>query len=242
MRTIFGGTDIGLIRGSNQDGFVCGRVSDNMVYGVLCDGMGGENGGGIASDIAMGFAGAALERDLREDMNETSIKAVLDSAMAGANALVFEAAQSDSALTGMGTTMILAVLLGDRLYMTSVGDSRVYIVSKEKEQRLSRDHTVVQMLVDIGEITEEDARTHPKRHFITRAVGVAPTVEADFIAENVLDGEVVLICSDGLYNYLEQGRIYDIIGPCLAKGSADPAIAFANESGGADNITAIIMA
>ncbi|MDL2233571.1 Stp1/IreP family PP2C-type Ser/Thr phosphatase [Ruminococcaceae bacterium OttesenSCG-928-L11] len=242
MRVVFGSTDPGLTRSSNQDGFACERISDNMAYGVLCDGMGGENGGGIASAVAVEFAAQMLRRDLKEDMGELSLRSVLSSAIAGANALVYEKGQADPELTGMGTTIILAVLLGSTLYIAYVGDSRVYRLNGAEERQLTRDHTVVQMLVDIGEITPEDAKTHPKRHYITRAVGVSPEVEPDFIVEALEEGSIILLCSDGLYQYMEPGLTQPLIQECMAAQSADPLIQFANRQGGSDNITAIVMA
>lgn len=242
MKTIFGGTDIGLMRTANQDRFACGAISDTMIYGVLCDGMGGENGGGVAAEVAVNIAADMLKRDLREDMGEISLRAVLSSAIAGANAAVFDKAQKDPDLAGMGTTMILAVLLEQTLYVASVGDSRVYVLSQEGRRQLTKDHTVVQMLVDIGEITEEDARVHPKRHYITRAVGVSSTAEPDFLVETLEEGEIVLVCSDGLYTYMDPGVTYGLLARCMEEGTAQPLIDLANAGGGSDNITAIVMA
>lgn len=242
MDMIFGGTDIGRVRAANQDGFACGTISESMLYGVLCDGMGGENGGGVAAEMAVAFATEMLTRDLREDMSELSLRSVLSSAIAGANALVYDRAQKDESLSGMGTTIVVAVALRETLYIAYVGDSRAYLIAPQGEKQLTRDHTIVQMLVDNGEISEEDARVHPQRHYITRAVGVAPAVEPDFLVETMAEGETVLLCSDGLYNYMEPGAIHPMLQMCIAEKSAQPLIDFANAMGGADNVTAIVMA
>lgn len=240
LRYLIGGTDRGLVRTSNQDRFETVKLSDTLAFAVLCDGMGGENGGGVASEIAAGHAREALRRDLAEGLPETSLRGILQSAVSGANALIYDAAGKDPALSGMGTTMIVAVLSGDMLYVCNVGDSRVYVASPEGERQLSKDHTVVQMLVDLGEISEEDARSHPKRHFITRAVGVGPTVDADFLAEPLGRDDIVLLCSDGLYNYLEPGGFYGPLSRCVAENSVSLLIDLAKEAGGADNITAVV--
>ena len=241
MRKIFGNTDPGLLRAANQDGFACEVLADNMLFGVLCDGMGGENGGGVASELAVKLAANMLRQDLRADMSEVSLRLVLSSVIAGANAVIYEQAQKDTELAGMGTTMILAVLLNHTLYIAYVGDSRVYVVSPTENRQLTRDHTIVQMLVDMGEITEEDAKTHPKRHFITRAVGVSSSVEPDFLVEVLAEDDVVLLCSDGLYNYMDAGVTYPLLQDCGTAESAQPLITLANNNGGSDNITALLI-
>jgi protein phosphatase len=230
------------MRTTNQDRFACGALSDALAYGILCDGMGGENGGGVAADVAISFAEDMLRRELREDMSEVSLRAVLSSAIAGANAMIYEQALKDESLAGMGTTMILAVLLHNTLYIASVGDSRVYLFSPDSYRQLTKDHTIVQRLVDIGEISEADAKVHPKRHYITRAVGVSATVEADFLVESMGERDIALLCSDGLYTYLDEGVTYALLRQCLANGSAQPLIELSNAHGGADNITAVLIA
>lgn len=240
MRSMFGGTDIGLVRKTNQDRFECVSLSDRLAFAVLCDGMGGENGGNVASETATRYAVDTLRRDLKEDMTELSLRSAMMSVVAGANALVFEAAQKDTSLTGMGTTMVLAIILDEILYAAYVGDSRVYCVSPEQETQLTKDHTIVQMLVDIGEITEQDAKSHPKRHYITRAVGVSDLAEADFVVHRLSPQDIVLLCSDGMYNYLGADMLYKLLDECMQQHSAQPLIAFANSCGGADNITAVV--
>lgn len=242
MYKVFGSTDTGLVRKNNQDRFECAILSKSLAFGVLCDGMGGENGGNIASELATKFASDMLRRDLSPQMTELSIRSVMMSAIEGANALVYNTAAKDVSLSGMGTTIIIAVLSDDQLYVAYVGDSRVYCVSAKQELQLTKDHTVVQMLVDIGEITEEDAVNHPKRHYITRAVGVADSVEIDFLAHSVQDGDIILLCSDGMYNYLTPGGLYALLEGCLPRGDAASLIDFANAAGGSDNITAVLLA
>ena len=242
MKLSFGQTDIGLTRSTNQDFFDCGQISDAIAFGVLCDGLGGENGGEIASHTAVEFAVDMLRRELREGMSELSLRSVLSSAVAGANAIIHENASKDENLTGMSTTMLVAVLMGDALYVASVGDSRVYIFGPDKRTQLTKDHTVVQMLVDIGEISEEDAKRHPKRHYVTRAVGASGKVEADFFAERLQDGAIVLLCSDGLYPYLDPGVTYGLLAECVRGASVKPLIDLALDAGTTDNITAVVMA
>ena len=242
MKQIFGATDTGLVRKMNQDRFFCRKVSDDLGFLVLCDGMGGENGGNVASEIATNHAAEALGRDLSGELSELSVRGILLSAIAGANALVHEAAKADETLSGMGTTMIVCVILRRELFVACVGDSRVYLVADGEESQLTKDHTVVQMLVDIGEITEEDAKTHPKRHFITRAVGVASSVEPDYFAETLREGDFVLACSDGLHHYLQPGMLSGLLDRCVREESASELVALAVAGGGTDNITAVVAA
>jgi protein phosphatase len=247
MKTIFGATDVGLVRTSNQDMFMLESVSPELSFAVLCDGMGGENGGNVASSLAARFAFDSLKRELGGGLDigpgnvELTVRHILTAAIAGANTVVYEESQKDASLDGMGTTMILAVFRAEDLYLASVGDSRAYLASDNGSRQLTRDHTVVQMLIDMGEITPEDAKTHPKRHFITRAVGVGPTVEADFIAERLSHGEIALLCSDGLSGYLQAEGLYGLLLPCLKQRSAAPLIEYAKEAGGADHVTAVVF-
>lgn len=241
MFLLFGGTDTGLVRKANQDRFAFHRVSDLFGYAVLCDGMGGQNGGSVASQTAIDFVAATLLRDLRPDMGEVALRAVMNTAVAGANALVFDAATTDPNLAGMGTTLIVAVFTPGHVFVSYVGDSRVYHLGGDgAETQLTRDHTVVQLLLDIGEIDPEEAQHHPKRHYITRAVGVAPTVDADFLEHPFAPGDTVLLCSDGLYNYYEENTLAELLRQSVAAGSVDNLIGLANERGGGDNITAVV--
>jgi len=238
--TFYGGTDTGLVRQSNQDQFEFRVLSDRLGFAVVCDGMGGQNGGNVASEMTTRFVCDMLGRDLSEDMSEVSLRGVISAAVSGANALVYDMAVSNPDLEGMGTTLIIAVLQGSQLYVAFVGDSRVYTASPTRELQLTKDHTVVQMLLDIGEISPEDAESHPKRHYITRAVGVAPTVNADFLVHTLAPDELVLLCSDGLYHYLEAGALYAALHQCVREKSADSLIQLAKDRGGADNITVVV--
>ena len=248
MITICGGTDIGLVRKTNQDSYAYKVMGEFLAYAVVCDGMGGTSGGHVASQTATGFVAKALDRDLKPGMSETSLKAIMMSAAAGANALVYEASRENPDLEGMGTTLIIAVISDERAFVSYVGDSRVYYVNGYREEtQLTKDHTVVQMLVDIGEISQDEAQNHPKRHFITRAVGVAPTVDADFVEHHFLPGDALLLCSDGFYNYvgsehLSGSVLYDHLHKSRREGGVDNLVALAKTvGGGGDNITAVVI-
>jgi len=245
MLTILGGTDVGLVRKNNQDKYEYKVLGELLCYGVLCDGMGGADGGHIASQTATDFVSAALERDLKPGMSESSLRGLMMSAAAGANALVFEAATKNPECAGMGTTLLLAVVSGESVYISSVGDSRAYFLNNGEQLQLTKDHTVVQMLLDVGEISPDEAAEHPKRHLITRAVGVLPQVDADFTRHPFGPGDMLLLCSDGLYNYAGE----NMAGPALlahleesvVAGGVDNLIELAKSAGGGDNVTAVLI-
>ena len=238
---VFGGTHAGIVRSHNQDRFECAELSNILSFGILCDGIGGENGGEVAAEMAACFAASTLSRSLNEELGETSIRSILQSAFVGANALVNEAAGQNEDLSGMGTTMIAAVRSGNNLYLSNLGDSRAYLLSPDDETLLSHDHTLVQMMVDLGELSCQEAKNHPERHYVTRAIGASFTLDVDFSVHPVVEGNIVLLCSDGLYNYLETGKIYPLVRAAIEAGNVDNLIEHAIAGGGADNITAICM-
>ena len=235
-----GATDKGRYRGANQDTYACKVLSPQLAYGVVCDGMGGEQGGEVASATACAQIVRSLE-GLRSDMDSRSLSSLLESALTTANAIVLEQAGKHAHLEGMGTTAVVAVVLGDRLYHCHVGDSRVYLLRGDTITRLTRDHTVVQVLMDRGEITAAEAEVHPKRHYITRAVGVMDWQTPDF-GETVLQaGDVVLLCSDGLYNMVDEEELGRLGQQAARQIRPEILINRANELGGIDNITAILI-
>lgn len=241
MFVICGGTDAGLVRKTNQDRYAYGALSEPLAYAVVCDGMGGQKGGSVAAEEATKHLADVLARDLRPDMGEASLKNVMMTAVAGANALVYQMAAENPELAGMGTTLIASVFTPEHLFVAYVGDSRAYHLSADGHlSQLTKDHTVVQMLLDLGEISEEEAKIHPKRHYITRAVGVGSTVDADFLEHPLQPEDVVLLCSDGLYQYLEGEPLEQLLRESIAQGSVDNLIQLAREGGGGDNITAVV--
>ncbi len=241
MFVLTGDTHIGKVRKSNQDRFAISETGRAPAFLVLCDGMGGENGGGVAAQTTVDFVSDMLRRDLRPGLGESSLRGIVKSAVAGANALVFDAAKNNPSLTGMGTTLVVAVFVEGHVFVATVGDSRAYHRAADGEVRqLTKDHTVVQMLLDMGDITEEEALVHPERHYITRAVGVAPTVEADMLEHEFSPGDSVLLCSDGLYNYYVPGALGERMAQAAAGGDASLLIGPALDAGGGDNITAVL--
>ena len=254
-----GKTDIGMKRETNQDNFLTVRICDNVLLLVLCDGMGGTNGGNIASSLAARVFADSIEDAVNAnikfnlyDTSSTPPDKLLFNAVSSANTAVFRRARANSELANMGTTLVAALIVDDKMYIANVGDSRIYLISKKKITQLTHDHSYVQMLVDIGRITKEEAIDNPRKNILTRAVGIEPSVEADVIESEIPPkGSYLLLCSDGLYNFIMEEDIKQIVLKKLKTVSSDDfeleldqktdiLIDTANENGGGDNITAIL--
>lgn len=238
---VYGRTDKGRVRQNNQDAFVTGKLSDSVHFAVVCDGMGGANGGNIASSLAVKVITNRIVEGYRENMSRQSIHYMLESAIAAANVLVYDTAVADPELHGMGTTVVAVIVSGDEAVVAHIGDSRAYIISDDIRQ-LTRDHSVVWEMVEKGEITEEEARIHPNKNFITRALGVEEQVECDITDAELSDGAMLLVCTDGLTNMVENQEIARILKKLSPQNAVEKLIVSANMSGGSDNITACLFA
>ncbi|MBR5514656.1 MAG: Stp1/IreP family PP2C-type Ser/Thr phosphatase [Clostridia bacterium] len=258
----YGKTDIGKMRSTNQDNFLTMRLSDNVTMFVLCDGMGGTNGGNIASNLAIRTFADHIEHLLSEyidantdicDTEKLDFTAVLHDAVSAANSAVYSRAHENSELANMGTTIVAALSVDDKMYVANVGDSRMYTLEGECLTQLTHDHSYVQMLVDLGQITKEEAVNNPRKNILTRAVGTEPRVEAD-VMEYFLPcaGSYMLLCSDGLYNFLTEEELLDVV---YAENNeydeddyeaelaykTEKLVDIANANGGGDNITIILI-
>lgn len=234
-------TDIGLVRSSNQDFYLAGEFANGVTWAVVCDGMGGALGGNIASEIAAKIISEKLSSGYHEGMNDNSIKHLIVSAVEAANASVYSKSKSDAELVGMGTTAVVAVINSDTMYLAHVGDSRIYVISKDSINQLTTDHSVVQMMIDNGEITREEAKEHPKKNVITRALGVEAEVRIDYDQEVYNENEIVLLCSDGLTNYVCDEDILTICNENESYSLADKLVEAANANGGGDNVTVVTI-
>lgn len=241
MLSFAGKTDVGRRREVNQDCFYLRGLDGGAVLAILCDGMGGQNGGQVASETAVRTMAQRIVKDYRRDYGANSIRHMLSAAMSAANSEVFARAKRDPALKGMGTTAIAALIRDGTAYLLHVGDSRCYLITREGVRQMTRDHSVVQMMVERGEITPEEAKYHPERHFITRALGIGEQLEADYLEENVPAGSWVLLCSDGLSNHLDEEDICGIVTGNTPSESVEELIDRANIMGGTDNITAVLI-
>lgn len=240
MIKLFAKSDTGEVRPSNQDSYAIGN-GENYSYAIVCDGMGGRNGGNVASEMAVNAIEQTITAKLNGILFDVVVKTAVMEGIQEANRLIYERAEKDTELKGMGTTAVVAVYSNDKLYLAHVGDSRAYILKDTDYTQLTKDHSVVQELVESGQISEEEARKHPIKNVITRAIGVEKNVEIDFRELDFSKNEALLICTDGLSNYLTDEVFKSILRDNSKEDYAEKLVAHAKQSGGADNITVAVM-
>ena len=233
-----GKTDVGSVRPENQDDYRAGELNSDAAWGLVCDGMGGANAGNVASRFAaqsfIESAGDALSGTL----DETARQNLLTQALKQANETVFSLAGRQPEFRGMGTTLVAALIQGDCATVINVGDSRAYRFDGEAMHQISEDHSYVEEMRRRGKITEADARTHPQKNLITRAVGVEPYVEGDLFEVRLNEKDMLLLCSDGLSGFCSDAEIETILKEDLSdEETAQKLIDAALEKGGRDNIS-----
>ena len=222
-------TDVGRVRRSNQDALIIG----GGLAGVA-DGMGGHNGGEIAS-------GETRDGILRELSGKTPDRQALREAVEKINLEIWDRQEKDASLTGMGTTLTLLWPSETEMLVAQVGDSRAYLIRDGQVRQVTEDHSLVGDMVRRGVLTEEQAACHPMRNYITRAVGTEDTIEADLFTEERKAGDRWLVCSDGLYSMISRGALEELVRKENAEEAADALLQAALEGGGRDNITLILM-
>ncbi|MEE0866949.1 MAG: Stp1/IreP family PP2C-type Ser/Thr phosphatase [Clostridia bacterium] len=235
-------TDCGKHRKINEDYVAC-QIVEDMVILLLADGMGGHNGGEVASKTAVDTVRCYLNEHLKKEMLPVQIFECIRTAISNANVKLLDMASKNKALQGMGTTLEVCVVNFKNAYIAHVGDSRVYkIGGKDKITQVTRDHSLVEEMVLAGTITREEARNHPQRNIITRAVGTRPYVEPDTYVTSFSENEVMVLCSDGLSNMVTDEEIYSIIKSAdNPETAAEKLIESANYAGGIDNISVIVL-
>ena len=227
-------THIGLVRKNNEDSCFANE-KNGCLFAVVADGMGGHSGGEVASGIVIEKAVQFLEKSVISDLNPDSIIKLLTDA----NKCVWERAQKDKQLKGMGSTATLIIIKGSRALIGHVGDSRAYLFRSGRLEQLTKDHSYVQMLIENGYITEQEALRHPHRNIITRAIGAERDIDADALTVELQTGDVILLCSDGLNNAVTDEQICDILLSDVDT-AADRLIEASLSSGGTDNITVFV--
>ena len=237
---ISGATNIGNRRSENQDKYVAGRLLNNVSFGFVCDGMGGVNGGRIASDLLARYIEDALYvHNESTDFNEekTILAAIEDACRA-----IYNLGKKNSEYEGMGTTVAGVTIKGNKCTVYHAGDSRVYIVRDSKLALITSDHSVVQELVAQGRISAEEAENHPQRNLITRAVGVEETVQIDVAELEVFPGDIILCTTDGLTNFVSPYEMVEILTQTNVFAMPDRLINKALGNQSTDNITAVVIA
>lgn len=232
-------TDIGEKRKINQDYVFCEETSIGNLPNlfIVADGMGGHNAGDYASRFCVEF----FTEKIRES-NLISPIAMIETAIKDTNDILRSKANEQIELEGMGTTFVVATIIDKEMYVANIGDSRLYVIGKEMRQ-ITEDHRLVEAMVKTGELDREEARVHPNKNIITRALGANSNVQPDFFEVNLEDGDIVLMCSDGLTNMLEDEKIEKIIreNSEYPEKAAETLVKNANQNGGKDNIAVIII-
>ncbi len=230
---ISAGTDIGLVRQANQDSYL---VDKNNKYCIVADGMGGHKAGEVASAMVAEEIGKYLDENKPETLHATVD--TLCEAIRRANNRVFKTARLNFDYSGMGTTLIMTYFYSEKVILANVGDSRAYLMRDGEIKQVTTDHSMVEQLISEGAITKEQAKTHPQRNVITRALGTDREVQSDIYMISAKKGDVLLLCSDGLTNEVDDEELGRLIS---GGASAETLIKAAKENGGHDNITAIII-
>ena len=240
---IWGTTDIGLVRKENQDAYL---IRENLPSGhsicVVCDGMGGSAGGQLASKIATETFAAELEKVLQPDMEPAQLRAASSYAVALANDAIRSAATEIEDYRNMGTTLVAAVSYAGGAVITNVGDSRAYHICESGITRITKDHSLVESMVDRGDITAEQARRHPNRNLITRALGPDADAQCDGYICPLEAGEYLLLCTDGLVNTVtDQEMLFEVIHGDSTDSCLDRLMTIAKNQGAPDNVTVVLM-
>ena len=237
----YGKTDVGRVRVSNQDAYCILELPDGALLTVVCDGMGGANAGNVASEQATRAVSEFIHSSYRKSLTPNEVSKMLQNAILSANIGVYDMSLKSPELKGMGTTVVAAVVSKDFTVIAHVGDSRAYIISNDVKQ-LTRDHSIVQTLLESGKLTPDEARVHPRKNVITRALGTEENVLVDTAEYPPLGvGEKLLLCSDGFTNYVETSEIKEIFDKNSIDRVAEVMVARANHNGGGDNITVIAV-
>lgn len=236
---ILGKTDIGRVRPTNQDCYCAGEHDSGMTWLVVCDGMGGPAGGNIASTTAAKVLSDNITLKFKKNMSRRSIKNLLVTAANAANINVFDMASSNEELEGMGTTAVAAIVDKGVAHIINIGDSRAYILNENGINQVTIDHSLVQQMVDCGKLTVEEAKTHPHKNIITKAVGIKENVDVDYFEIELNKDDILLLCTDGLTNNLSNEDIYSIVSENKSNEFIEILVDRANENGGSDNITVV---
>ena len=238
---VFAKSDIGKAREMNQDAYYASQPSDTVGLYIVADGMGGYNGGEIASSLAVTATKDFIENNFAEtEHTKEALQELVKNAIEYANMLVYEKSKEVPELEGMGTTIEVALVHNNRVYIGHVGDSRIYRIRKEIIRKITTDHSYVQKLVKDGTISKEEAVHHPKKNMLTKALGCTSFVEPDVTVKGFLKDDILVLTSDGLTNMVKDQEIYEIVKDNL-EVATDKLIDKANENGGLDNITVIIV-
>lgn len=241
MIQAFATSDVGKAREINEDYFFVSYSDDPVQLFIVADGMGGYNGGEIASKLAVDTARKYIINNFEKtDKDRESLLELIKSASQYANMIVYEKANSKKELNRMGTTLDISLVYQNKVFISHIGDSRIYRLRKEFFRKLTKDHSYVQKLLDDGKITKEESYNHPDKNMLMKALGVSSFIEPDITVKGFLKDDAILMCSDGLTNMISEEGIKKII----KENPTDATkllVQSANDAGGKDNVTAVLI-
>ncbi len=239
----WGITDKGNVRSQNQDYYAITPIGEHALLAVVCDGMGGAKSGNVASRLACEVFTDEILRSYKKDMTLHETERVLRGAASLANVSVYEHSQLSEEFKGMGTTLVAVFLRGEEALVINIGDSRAYYIDPDGVRCVTTDHSVVQYMVARGELTPEQAKSHPSKNLITRAIGPGNQVLADVFTVPVSEGDFFLLCSDGLSNQMaDQEILFEVAHGVRQDDCCQRLLDIAKERGAPDNVTCVLVA
>ena len=241
MMQAFATSDIGKSRHINEDSYFASKPDDSIKLFIVADGMGGYKGGEIASTMAVNAArNYILSNFEKSKSDKETLLSLVKSSSQYANMVVYDKSRENEELKNMGTTLDVCLIYDNKAFISHIGDSRIYRIRKDFMRKLTKDHSYVQQLVDEGKITKEESMTHPKKNMLIKALGCTEFIEPDNMIKGFIKGDIILMCTDGLTNMVSEKEIFEII-KSDTKDPSKELINKANEKGGLDNITAVII-
>ena len=238
----YGLSDQGCVRKQNQDAYKMDRLDRNTVLCVVCDGMGGAKSGNIASSLAVEVFTEEIRRSWKPMMDQAQVDQMLRSALKLANFTVFDQAVQFEEFDGMGTTLVAVLIRGKRATFINVGDSRAYHIDSQGIRQVTKDHSLVQLMVDRGDLTPEQAKAYPGKNYITRAVGTEPTVSSDLFHLELNRGDALVLCSDGLSNMMDDQEIlFEVVHGVNKQQCCKRLLNIAKNRGAPDNVTSVLI-
>ena len=238
----WGITDPGCVRTQNQDTYLIEKLDRDSLLCIVCDGMGGAKSGNVASTLAAEVFVEEVRQSWKPGMDSDEVEQMMRSAVKLANFTVYDQAMQLEEFSGMGTTLVALLVQDQEVTIVNVGDSRAYLVSSNGIRKLTTDHSVVQMMVDRGELTPEQARNYPGKNYITRAIGPENVAECDVFHLDVERGDCLLLCSDGLSNMVDDQEIlFEVVHGTNKENCCQRLLDIAKNRGAPDNVTGVMV-
>lgn len=239
----WGLTDVGNVREQNQDSYRIVPLAAETILAVVCDGMGGAKSGNVASRLACEVFSEEVRRSFRVEMTPAEMREMLRTAAHLANASVFEHSQLSEEFAGMGTTLVSALMRPETAVVLNIGDSRAYLLNSDGVRCITTDHSLVELMVQRGELTPEQAKNHPGKNLITRAVGTEKQVTADVFCVPLRKGDNLLLCTDGLSNQMaDQEILFEVVHGIRKDDCCQRLLEIAKSRGAPDNVTSVLIA